>query len=160
MTRSKPLKKFLLAGLIGICAPSWALAQSTATPVVTGYLTTSGCPVGQTACFVQYGAAGASSVTQPLGVTSTQIGSTVTTHLTFQSALASSATRKGCLFVNTSADTEYVFFGATGSATTAASIPVVGKGSVSCNGGGIVLTDNVAVTSANTDGATYVVVSQ
>lgn len=37
---------------------SAALAQSTATPVVPGYLTTSGCPSGYTTCFVQYGGGG------------------------------------------------------------------------------------------------------
>ena len=145
-------------------APTLAFGQSTATPVVTGYLTTSGCPTGQTVCFVQYGSGGGappSNVTTiPLGATSTQIGSTVTTHLTFQSALAAAAGRRGCLFVNTSADKMWVYFGATGSATTSNAIPLPAGQNVSCNAGGIVLTDNVAVTSNATDGATYVVVSQ
>lgn len=95
------------------------------------------------------------------GYTSTQIGSTVTTHLTFQSALASSSTRHGCLFVNTSADKMWVFFGATGSATTSNAIPLSAGQNISCGlTGGGVATDNMAVTSNATDGATYVVVSQ
>lgn len=153
----------LIAGLFVLAFAPAALAQSTAQPVITGYLTTSGCPAGQTSCFVQFGAAGPSGatvITNPLGVTSTQIGSTVTTHGTFQAALAASASRKGCLIVNSSADTEYVFFGATGSATTSNAAPVAAGGAVSCVSGGIVLQDNIAISSQNTDGATYVVVSQ
>lgn len=92
--------------------------------------------------------------------TSTQTNATVTTHLTFQSALASSATRKGCLLVNTSNDQEYVYFGATGSATTANSIPLIAGQSISCASAAVVASDNLAVTSATTDGATFVVVSQ
>lgn len=106
------------------------------------------------------GGGGGSSTTIPTNYTSTQIGSTVTTHLTFQSALAASASRKGCLIVNTSLDTEYVYFGATGSATTSNALPMPAGKSWSCSEGVIVLGDNVAITSNATDGATYVVVSQ
>ena len=100
--------------------------------------------------------------TTPLALTTTPTGSTVTTHGTFQSALASSATRKGCLLQNTSADTEYVFFGATGSATTSNSFQVSPNGgTINCaTQSGGVLTDNIAITSKTTDGATYVVASQ
>jgi hypothetical protein len=48
----------LLAALLMLLAPAVALAQSTAQPVVTGYISTSGCPYGQTSCFVQFGASG------------------------------------------------------------------------------------------------------
>lgn len=94
------------------------------------------------------------------GKTTTQIGSTVTTHGTFQSALASSGTRKGCMVQNTSADVEYVFFGATGSATTSNSFQLQSGQSLSCIAGNTILTDNVAISSKTTDGATYVVSSQ
>lgn len=51
-----------LLAVLFLWLPSFSvLAQSTAQPVVPGYLTTSGCPSGQTTCFVQYGA-GSSSV--------------------------------------------------------------------------------------------------
>lgn len=132
-----------------------AFAQSSATPVVTGYLTTSGCGPGQTSCFVQYGLSGPTVTVAVSPVTTTPVGGTVTTHGTFQTALASSATRKGCLVVNTSTDVEYVFFGANGSATEATSIPLAAAavaggqgGSLSCAVGGLaVATDNLAITS-------------
>lgn len=106
------------------------------------------------------GGSGGATITQPLGVTTTQTGSTVTTHAVFQAALAASATRKGCLIQNTSADIEYIFFGATASATTSNTLQVAAGGSISCVTGGVVLQDNVAISSKTTDGATYVVTSQ
>lgn len=48
--------KFLLAALFLSFVNNSAVAQGTATPSVIGYLSTSGCPTGQTVCFVQYGA--------------------------------------------------------------------------------------------------------
>lgn len=107
------------------------------------------------------GAAGASTLrTVGSSSTSTQTGSTITTHLTFQSVLAASTSRKGCLFVNTSADKMWVYFGTTGSATTSNSVPLPAGQSVSCIAGAVVLGDNIAATSNVTDGATFVVVSQ
>lgn len=53
----------LLMKLLGFAAvlalltgASTASAQSTAQPVVPGYLTTTSCPTGQTTCFIAYGA--------------------------------------------------------------------------------------------------------
>lgn len=87
----------------------------------------------------------------PNGVTTTPTGYTVTTANTFQSVLAASATRKGCLLQNTNAgggDVEYVFFGPNASATEGASIQVAPGGAVNCaTGSGQVLIDNVSVTS-------------
>lgn len=102
------------------------------------------------------------------GATSTLAGGTVTTHNVFQQALAANAARKGCLIQNQSTDVEYVFFGATGSATETtsfalgpASVTGSAGGSVSCNFPGVVLTDNIAITSKTADGsATYVVSAQ
>lgn len=51
-------KKLALGFVALIFLPGLAFAQSTATPVVTGYLTTSGCAYGQTTCFVQFGSGG------------------------------------------------------------------------------------------------------
>jgi hypothetical protein len=95
-----------------------------------------------------------------LGATSTPNGSAVTTHRTFQTALASNPSRKGGILVNTSADKMYVYFGTTGSATVTNSIPLLAGQSISFASGPIVLTDNVAITSDTVDGATYVLVSQ
>lgn len=101
-------------------------------------------------------------------VTTTETGGTVTTHTTFQSALASDAARNGCTIQNTSVDTEYVFFGATVSATTSnsfalgpASVAGGQGGSINCAVGGLATaTDNVAITSKTNDGATFVVSTQ
>ena len=96
----------------------------------------------------------------PANYTTTQTGSTVTTHLTFQTALASNASRHGCTVTNTSADVEYVFFGANGSATTSNSIPVTAGSQVSCSDGSALGNDNESITSKTTDGASYVVTSR
>ncbi len=50
---NKFLKALLLVGIT--LSPSVAFAQSTAAETITGYLTTSGCPSGQTVCFRQFG---------------------------------------------------------------------------------------------------------
>lgn len=102
------------------------------------------------------------------GVTTTEAAGTITTHAVFQQALASNASRKGCTIQNTSTDVEYVFFGATVSATTAnsfalgaASVTGGQGGSINCSIGGLqVATDNIAITSKANDGATFVVSSQ
>ena len=114
--------------------------------------------VGSVAAAQPYGP-GPSPVPLPQAA-STQTGGSITTHLTFQSVAASNTARKGCLLVNTSSDTELVYFGTTGSATSSNTIPVVAGGNISCWTGNIVLTDNIAVTSLTTDGATYVLVIQ
>ena len=144
-------------------APCAAFAQSTATPVVTGYLTTSGCPAGQTSCFVQFGPGGASSVTtSPVAATSTPHSGTITAGGTFQVAIASSSTRLGCTIQNpvTATETLFVFFGANGSATTSNSIGLAPGAAVSCTTQtGAVLTDSVDVDAATT-GHAYVGFSQ
>jgi hypothetical protein len=98
---------------------------------------------------------------QNLPGSTTNGSSTVTTGGTFQSALAASVSRKGCVVQNPTTATEplYVYFGATGSATTATSISLAPGQSVSCNSGPLVLTDNVAVT-ATTSAHAFVVMSQ
>ena len=94
--------------------------------------------------------------------TTTNGSSTVTAGGTFQSALASNGSRTGCLIQNPVTATEnlFVFFGTTGSATTANSISLGAGSAVSCSIGGIaVATDNIAV-SATTTGHAFVVMSQ
>lgn len=135
-------------------------ASSTATLTVT---------VGNPAA-VSGGGGGGGNVTVTAGftATTTEAAGTVTTHATFQSALASNSSRKGCTIQNTSTDIEYVFFGATGSATTSnafalgAAAGAGGQGgSITCAIGGLgVATDNVAITSKTADGATYVTAIQ
>lgn len=58
----------LLGALLALFGTN-ALAQSTAQPVINGYLTLSGCQPGYTSCFQQYGPSGASPA--PYVLTST-----------------------------------------------------------------------------------------
>jgi hypothetical protein len=112
----------------------------------------------------QTAAASVAVTINPNGVTTTPTGYTVTTANTFQSVLAASATRKGCLLQNTNAgggDVEYVFFGSNASATKGASIQVAPGGAVNCaTGSGQVLTDNVSVTSVASGTDTGIVNAQ
>lgn len=55
--------KFITTPLAIVVLVTPAIAQSTATPVVTGYLSASGCPGNQNPCFIQYGVAGGSGST-------------------------------------------------------------------------------------------------
>lgn len=84
-----------------------------------------------------------------VAATTTQTGPTVAVGLTFQSVAASSGSRKGCTIQNPPTATEvlYVFFGATGSATTSNSFTLSPGQALSCVSGPVVLTDNIAVTS-------------
>lgn len=96
----------------------------------------------------------------PQRATSTTTNGTVATANTFQSALAANANRKGCAIYNNSANAELVFLGAPGSATAASAIPLPAGGSFNCGSfQGIVLTDQISITSA-TAGSSFVVVSQ
>ena len=97
--------------------------------------------------------------TQGIRSTSTESGGSITLGGTFQSILASNTARLGCTVQNTGTAVLYVFFGATGSATTANAFQVAAGGSIACQNGGVVLTDNVAATTA-ASGGTYVVNSQ
>lgn len=97
----------------------------------------------------------------PIRATSTSTAGSVATGNTYQSALAASASRKGCGVYNTHASAVLlVFLGAPGSATAGTSIPLPAGGSFNCGSfQGLVLTDQISVTSS-TQGATFVVVSQ
>lgn len=84
----------------------------------------------------------------PNGNTSTMATGAPTTP-TFSSILAASSTRKGCLVQNTGTTTGYIYFGATGSATTSNSFQLSAGQSISCQSGNITLTDNIAATCAS-----------
>lgn len=94
------------------------------------------------------------SVLTPSGATTTtQTSATVTTGGTFQAAIASSTTRKGCTIQNTSALAEplFVYFGAIGSATTANSFSLASGASIQCATASLaVITSAVNVTAATT----------
>lgn len=96
----------------------------------------------------------------PQRTTSTTTNGSVTTANTFQSALAANPARRGCAIYNTSANPELIFLGAPGTATAANGIPLTAGGAFNCGSfQGIVLTDQISITSA-TAGSTFVVVSQ
>lgn len=96
----------------------------------------------------------------PVRTTSTTTNGSVATANTFQSALAANANRRGCAIYNNSASAELIYLGAPGSASAANGIPLPAGNAFNCGSfQGIVLTDQVSITSA-TAGATFVVVSQ
>lgn len=96
----------------------------------------------------------------PQRTTSTTTNGTVAVANTYQSALAANANRKGCAIYNNSANAELIFLGAPGSATAANSIPLPAGSSFNCGSfQGIVLTDQISITSS-TVSSTFVVVSQ
>lgn len=145
-----------LAAALALSCASLASAQ-VQVPVVRD---TAGRAIGATAV-ITVDASG-NYVVPGVGVTtatSTQTAGTVATANTFQSVLAASSTRRGCLIVNTSAAVEYVFLGAPGSATIPSSFPLAAGQSFSCVAGRIVVADQISMTSA-TAGASFVVAVQ
>ena len=106
---------------------------------------------------------GGSGVVNPTVVTgvpaaSTSIASTVTTAGTFQSATPANTARKGCFIQNTSSYIEYIYLGATGSATLTNATQIQPGGTFTCAAPfGVVADANVAITVATGgSGATYV----
>ncbi len=109
----------ILASALAL-VPVFAVAQSTAAPVVTGYLSTTGCPAGQTACFVQFG--GSSGGGQPVSVlptTGTPIATTITCGTTSTTLLAASAASHDVLIQNPSAAVSKVWISFTAAAAVA-----------------------------------------
>ncbi len=145
--------------------PGIAFGQAQVTPLVGTGNQTSGAiiqqPVGTcTGCTPMpiTTAAGvpATVITTPLQKTSTNGSTTVTLGGTFQTLLAASATRDGCVIQNPTTATEplYVFVGITGSATTAAAYSLSPGATFNCaNQNGMVITDNIAVTATTTSHA-------
>lgn len=84
----------------------------------------------------------------PNALTTTQV-SAAPTATTFAALLAGSASRKGCLVQNTGTTLGYIYFGTTGSATTANTFQLIAGASISCTTPAGVLTDNVAGTCAS-----------
>lgn len=86
-------------------------------------------------------------------VSSTPVNGTTATANTFQSVLSAGG-RNGCLIENTSAQTEYFYFGPIASATEAASIQLAPGASISCWEGNVILLDQISVASVSA-GATF-----
>lgn len=83
-------------------------------------------------------------------------GTTSATANTFTAVLATNAARQGCLIQNTSTSTEYVFSGATASATLTNSFQLLAGGTYSCGRGDT----NVISMTSGTASSVYVVSSQ
>lgn len=88
----------LLSVFIALAPGSPAAAQPTAAPVVPGYLATSGCPSGQTTCFVQFGSVVPVSPTAPSATPVAGAAVAVATGTTAVTAVNANA--KGCIIVN------------------------------------------------------------
>ena len=85
--------------------------------------------------------------------------STIASTNVFQVALAApSGQRNGCTIQNTGTHVEYVYFGATASATTSNSYQVNPGQMIYCNAGNVVLQDIINITGTSGDG--YIVTSQ
>jgi hypothetical protein len=84
----------------------------------------------------------------------------VATPLTFQQVLNSNEGRRTCLIQNTSSDVLYVYLGVAASATVAGSFKLPANGFISCSDGLTVITNAIAITSATTAGATFIVSGQ
>lgn len=160
--------KKILALIIGFALfPACAAygQQSTAQPVITGYLSTTGCPGGATVCFKQFGSASggnsldrivtdldalvAGLLTPPIQVspalvTTTDRGGTITSGGAAQNAMASNSSRKGWCITNDPAVAagEILYVRANGTASATAGTPVMPGGQV-CNGP--LLTDTAAI---------------
>lgn len=87
----------------------------------------------------------------PTVVTSTNASGTIAVTNTYQSVFAASTTRKGCSVQNNGSNTMWVYFGAIGSATKAASVVLAAGQSVSCGSGPTTLGDQVSITGTATD---------
>lgn len=108
-----------------------------------------------------FGPGGNCSGAAVASLTTTNGSGAIATGGTFQSILAASSTRKGCLIQNptTASEPLYVYFGANASATTANAITLAPGGAVNCAVGLGVATDNVSATATTTSHA-YVEMSQ
>lgn len=94
---------------------------------------------------------GSFTATQPTGTT-TQAKVTISVTNTYQQALASSATRKGCTiqYVAVAGTKGFVFIGSAPADTTT-SFQLTNGQSINCEAPGVTLTDAVQVTATGTD---------
>ena len=98
--------------------------------------------------------------TQPSGSTTQggNVSGTIAATNTFQTLWPATGpgtalpARKGCLIINPSTHTMFISEGvATGSATTATSVPIGANYSFTCSFGGVVWTGNIAITGTSGD---------
>lgn len=132
--------RFVMTAIAALAAASPAIAQmgSSANPMYTN-------------C-INCGGASAASPT-------TATGGSITTANSYQSVLAASTSRKGCLIQNTSANTELAWPADPGTADPTKVITIAAGGSLSCNSPGLVISDQISLTSP-VAGSTFVVWAQ
>jgi len=140
-------------------AAAFFVSPATAQVTAPTYRASNGTQVREAEGVIVLNADGTSG-SLPQRATSTTTSGSVATANAFQSALAANANRKGCAIYNNSANAELIYLGAPGTATAGTSIPLPAGGSFNCGSfQGIVLTDQISITSA-TVASTFVVVSQ
>ena len=105
-----------------------------------GYESTTGCPGGQTVCWVPYGptlpTSGSASASTP--VTTAQTGGTLSGTAGTFSQIAAATARKNCVIQNTSTDYEYAYFGTTQTPSPTNSFAIPAGASQSCANGATV----------------------
>lgn len=96
--------------------------------------------------------------TYPIGQTITNASGSISLTSQFQNVFNSNTGRKSCVIQNTGVHVMYVFFGAIAGATTPTSYPLFPAtaagypgGYVTCNNGGVVVTDQVSITGTTSD---------
>lgn len=92
-------------------------------------------------------------------VASTVTSGAIAVTNTFQSVLAQSSLRKGCLVQNTSAAVMYLYLGTTANATLTNSFQLAAGASFNCTVGGITVGDQISLTGTATT-STFVVARQ
>lgn len=143
------MRRLLATLLLSLLWVTDAGAQATVRPCVT--TGTNSCPpVSATNPMPITGTVTANS--DPTGTTSTQVKVTIAVTNTFQTALAASSTRLGCLLQNNGSNAAYVFFGSSTPADLTTSFKLTTGQAISCAVGGVIVaTDQIQVTGTAND---------
>jgi hypothetical protein len=101
--------------------------------------------------------------TNPLPVkiqrgTATITSGTITTGNTYQTVLAASTARKGCIIQNRSGSAMRLYIGTAAAATDVKAIDIIAGEKFNCSLHGVVMTDEISLTATSSGGA-YVVVA-
>lgn len=157
------MKKILLLSALMLCAIP-AMAQTIGQNVVPGFMSpagSNGCPTTN-ACFVPYsgtnplpvtGSGGGSPLdvtTNPVVLTPTNRGGTLTTGNTAQNAMASNASRKAWCIQNDPAETETLYVRTSGTASSTAADAALVPGAQACNTPSTIVTATVSVVASDT----------
>lgn len=89
------------------------------------------------------------------GAVTTQSGATILATGIYQQVLPANATRKGCAIFNISSHAMTVYFGTANTPSASNAFPLPAGTPISCNPGGIVLTDKVQIAGTIGDGVVF-----